>query len=157
MKGGSDVDWKTAVPLITSIISGIFLLINSRTIFDWTARQMRRTQQINEGGTVQVAKIEDAADERKQMSAERQWLVLRLQDEIQKLTERVDAMGVQLQSMYNELDTVRRDKNALWIENDNLKRRVNTLDVIATVLRQELQKHGIPIPAVADFDQGKGS
>ena len=160
----------TSGPVIAAIITILGTIIAGPRLAAYTARKKAQTdamerQRVLDEATA-VKKIDAAGADRAQISADWQWIVGNLRDEIKALTLDQRAMREELNRLSTDLDTVRRANSTLRAENNDLKEqlanvttrhdalkvRVDNLDAANIVLRRELMRHGIPIPPLAKPD-----
>jgi len=155
------------VPLVTGLVAAISGFLGGPLLAGWFARRRQLTdagRQL-ERETAAAKLTSDEAD-RLRISKDYQWTIDDLRREVTALYARQSEMRTQLDSLSQELDTVRRANTALRIENDQLKerlssetekrglleRRVDDQDAALIAMRRELTRHGIPIPALAQPD-----
>ena len=146
-------------PALGAIIAGLFLLLNNRAVTYWTARQKRRADQDAAG----AAKVTADEADRARISADWQWIIGNLRDEVGTLTAQQATMREELNKLSVELDGVRRENGQLTYDNgllrqqlgtetgkrEHLERRVDQLTAVNIVLVRELSRHGIAVPALA--------
>lgn len=164
LKGRSAMDLTTLMPILTALIAGVFGFFGGPALAGWFARRGQKSDAARQKDR-EVAAARLAADQadRQLVSADMQWIVTNLRGEIEALYASQREMRAQLADLGAELDTVRRANTALRIENDQLKeqlagettkraileRRVDDQDAAMILMRRELTRHGIPIPALA--------
>jgi regulator of replication initiation timing len=150
-------------PALGAVIAGVFLLLGHRVLTYWTAREGRKTTLRANQDAAAVAKVTTDEQDRARISKDYQWTIDDLRREVTTLYARQGEMRAQLDSLGTELDTVRRANTALRVENDQLKeqlssetakhevlkQRVDSLDAANIILRRELHRHGIAVPALA--------
>jgi regulator of replication initiation timing len=160
----------TAYPVIAAIITVVGTIIAGPRLAAYTARKKAQTDAIERKRLLDeataTAKIDASEVDRAQISADWQWIVSNLRTEVTALTADQRVLREELNHLSTDLDTLRRANTALHVENDSLrdqlanvttrhdvlKARVDNLDAANIVLRRELNRHGIPIPALARLD-----
>jgi regulator of replication initiation timing len=152
------------VPILTAVIAGVAGVVGGPALAGWFARRAQKIEADRQAAReLATAKISGDEADRARISKDYQWTIDDLRREVTALYARQAEMRVQLDGLGDELATVRRANIALRLENDELKerlgdetakhdvlkRRVDGLDAANLVLRRELHRHGIAVPALA--------
>jgi regulator of replication initiation timing len=158
------MEFTTIAPVLTAVVAGIAGIIGGPMLAGWFARRQQKADTARKmERDNSAAKLTTDQAERALLSANVWKFVGELQSQIELLTKSQAEMRTQLDSLGDELATVRRANTALRLENDELKerlagettrhdilkRRVDGLDAANLVLRDELHRHGIAVPALA--------
>lgn len=158
------MDVTTLLPVLVAIIAGVSGVVGGPALAGWFARRGQRTDAARQlARDTAAAKLTSDEADRARISADWQWIIGNLRDEVGTLTAQQATMREELNKLSVELDGVRRENGQLTYDNgllrqqlgtetgkrEHLERRVDQLTAVNIVLVRELSRHGIAVPALA--------